>query len=347
MRNQRIVVSKFGGPECLRVVDEEIPSPARQEVRVRVLAAGVSFADLLMREGVHPERKRPPFTPGWDVIGRVEMLGEGASGVQEGDVVAALTIRGGYSRYICLPASELVEVPERVNPTAAVCLVMDYVVAFQMLHRSVSLHSGDRVLIHGASGGCGTALLQLGKLIGLKMFGTASKRNHVYVRNIGGEPIDYKSENFVQRVRAEGKVHAVFDGVGGRNLYCSYRCLLPGGTLVFYGMTSALRNGSRAFLSAIRTAAHAVGAFAMNIMPDGRTVALYSIQNRKRRHPTDYRDDLTKLLELLDQGNISPAVARCFDLEEATAAHELLAHKTFSGKIVLTNPEPSCPGSKP
>jgi NADPH2:quinone reductase len=337
MRNQRVIVSEFGGPETLRVIEEEVPRPGVGEVRVHVLAAGVSFADLLMREGVHPERRRPPFTLGWDIVGRVDALGENVVGLGTGDTVAALTIRGGYSRYICLPETELVTVPESVDRVSAVCLVMDYVVGYQMLHRSVSLESGNRVLIHGASGGCGTALLQLGKLVGLRMFGTASRRNHGHVREFGGEPIDYRAENFVDRIRRDGRVHAVFDGVGGSDLYRCYRCLLPGGTLVFYGMTSALQRGRRSLSSLVSSIGYPAGGFALNLWPDGRSFKLYSIQMRKRRHQDDYRYDLGQLMQLLSEGEISPVVARRFDLQEAAAAHELLARKAFPGKIVLTN----------
>jgi NADPH:quinone reductase-like Zn-dependent oxidoreductase len=337
MRNQRVVVSNFGGPECLRVIEEEVPRPGVGEVRVRVLAAGVSFADLLMREGVHPERRRPPFTLGWDVVGRVDAIGENLHGFHEGQIVAALPIRGGYSRFLCLPGNELVTAPAGVDPASAVCLVMDYVVGYQMLRRSVSLESGDRVLIHGASGGCGTALLQLGKLMGLRMFGTVSRKNHEHVHRFGGEPIDYGAEDFVDRIQRDGRVHAVFDGVGGSNLYRSYRCLLRGGTLVFYGMTSALRHGRRSLSSLVSSVAYPAGGFALNLLPDGRTVKLYSIQMRKRRHPEDYLHDLGRLLELLGKGEISPVVARCFDLQDAAAAHDLLARKAFPGKIVLTD----------
>ena len=337
MRNQLVIVDRFGGPECLRVVEQEIPLPEAGEVLVRVLAAGVSYADLLMREGVHPERKRPPFTLGWDIVGQVERLGDAVHGIHEGDTVAALTIVGGYSRFLCLPATEIVTVPEGVDPATAVCLVMDYVVGYQMLHRSVSLHSGERILIHGASGGCGTALLQLGKLMGLRMFGTASAKKHEHVRQFTGEPIDYRTEDFVERIQREGRVHAVFESIGGSNLFRSYRCLLRGGRVVFYGMTSALRMGRRFRLSTVSTLAYALGALTLNVWPDGRAVRLYSIQNRKRRHPKEYRDDLTQVLQLLSRGEISPVVGRRFNLEEARAAHELLARKTFVGKIVLTS----------
>jgi NADPH:quinone reductase-like Zn-dependent oxidoreductase len=168
------------------------------------------------------------------------------------------------------------------------------------------------------------------------MFGTASRRNHEHVRRFGAQPIDYRTEDFVQRLRAEGQVRAVFDGVGGRNLFRSYRCLLPGGTLVFYGMTSALSGGRRTVLSAARTVAYVLGNYALNLWPDGRKVTLYSIQMRKRRHPADYRNDLGHVLQLLSEEKISPVIAHTFDLTEAARAHELFATKSFPGKIVLT-----------
>lgn len=347
MRNQRVVVSKFGGPECLHVIDEEASTPGNGKVRVRVLAAGVSFADLLMREGVHPERKHPPFTLGWHLIGQVDRFGKEVQGLQEGDTVAALTITGDYARYICLPATELVRVPPDVDAAAAVCLVMDYMVAYQMLHRSVRLQSGDRVLIHGASGGCGTALLQLGSLMGLRMFGTASSSKLDYVRALGGEPIDYRNDDFVQVVQNAGKVKAVFESVGGVNLFHSYRCLQRPGMLVFYGMTAVLRQGRRSWLGTASTLFSLGMALALGVVPIGGRVVLYSIQRRKRQHPEDYRQDLTELFYLLRDEKIAPMVAKRFSLEDAAQAHEFMANKTVPGKVVLLVPfsdfsQPSC-----
>lgn len=287
--NRRVVVTKLGGREFMQVVEEEAPLPRVGEIRVRVQASGVSFADLLMREGRHPERKRPPFTPGWDIVGEVDRVAADVEGIRAGDTVAALTITGGYSQYVCLPASELVIVPPGLDPVEAVCLVMDYIVAYQMLHRSVSLNPGDSVLIHGAAGGCGTALLQLGSLMGLRMFGTASAAKANYLRQFGAEPIDYRNEDFVQVIRARGGVKAAFESVGGSNLSRSYRCLQRGGTVVFYGMTTALRGGRRNWRGTSATIWYLLAALAKNLLPDGRRVTFYSIQNRKRKHPDDYR----------------------------------------------------------
>src|SRR5262249_10742191 len=166
----------YGGPEEIRDIEEECPEPKDGEVRVRVLAAGVCLPDLLMREGVHPETPRLPFTPGWDLVGVVDRLGDAASGIEPGQIVAALPISRAYTEVICLPRRELVPVPSGLDAAEAVSLILNYVTAYQMLHRSAKVRAGQRVLIHGAAGGVGTALLQLGRLAELEMYGTCSLR---------------------------------------------------------------------------------------------------------------------------------------------------------------------------
>ncbi|HYV67626.1 MAG TPA: alcohol dehydrogenase catalytic domain-containing protein, partial [Myxococcales bacterium] len=176
MKQTRIVVTQYGGPDELRVVEEECSEPKDGEVRVKVLAAGVSLPDVMMREGVHPETPRLPFTPGWDLVGTVDRLGEGIPEIQAGQMMAALPISGAYAEFVCLPQRELVPVPDGLDPGEAVSLILNYVTAYQMLHRSAKVRPGQRVLIHGAAGGVGSALLQLGRLAGLEMYGTCSSR---------------------------------------------------------------------------------------------------------------------------------------------------------------------------
>jgi NADPH:quinone reductase-like Zn-dependent oxidoreductase len=170
MRHSRVIVAHYGGPDALRVVEEECPKPKNGEVRVRVLAAGVALPDLMMREGVHPETPPLPFTPGWDLIGVVDRLGDGISGIEPGQIIAALPISGAYAEFVCLPERELVPVPSGLDAAEAVSLVLNYVTAYQMLHRSAKVRQGQRVLIHGAAGGVGSALLQLGLLAGRYLF---------------------------------------------------------------------------------------------------------------------------------------------------------------------------------
>ena len=212
MRHTRIIVTHYGGPDALGVVEEECPEPKHGEVRVRVLAAGVSLPDVMAREGVHPETPPVPFTPGWDLVGVVDRLGAGISGIEPGQIGAALPIHGAYAEFVCLPQRELVPVPSGLDTAEAVSLVLNYVTAYQMLHRSAQVRPGQRVLIHGAAGGVGTALLQLGRIAELEMYGTCSSRGSPAVSDLGAVPIDYQNQDYVKETRRlTGKIVLVLN----------------------------------------------------------------------------------------------------------------------------------------
>src|ERR1700757_3875588 len=209
------------------------------------MAAGVSLPDIMAREGVHPETPLVPFTPGWDLIGVVDRLGAGTSGNEPGQIVAAMPISGAYAEFVCLPQRELVPVPSGLDAAEAVSLVLNYITAYQMLHRSAKVRPAQRVLIHGAAGGVGSALLQLGRLAGLELYGTCSSRGALAVSDLGGIPIDYEHQDFVteiHRLTSDG-VQVVFDSIGGTHIWRSCEALSPGGTVVAYGLTSSLRAG--------------------------------------------------------------------------------------------------------
>ena len=343
MRHNRVIVTHYGGPDALRVVEEECPEPKDGEVRVRVLAAGVCLPDLLMREGVHPETPPLPFTPGWDLVGVVDRLGAGTSGVEPGQVVAALPISGAYAQFVCLPSRELIPVPSGLDAAEAVSLVLNYVTAYQMLHRSAKVGPGRRVLIHGAAGGVGTALLQLGRLAGLEMYGTCSSRGASAVSDLGAVPIDYQHQDFVKEIhRLTGQgLDAVFDGIGGTHIWRSRKALRPGGKVVAYGLTSSLRGGRLASgRSGGRHRFREIRIFGLYIaggwlLPGRRRVVPYSNQWLKRLKPALFRQDLIALLDLLKQQKIKPLIAQRFPLAEARHAHELLGNGGVTGKIVI------------
>ena len=343
MRHTRIIVTHYGGPDALQVLKEECPEPKHGEVRVRVLAAGVSLPDLLMREGVHPETPPLPFTPGWDLVGVVDRLSDGISGLEPGQIVAALPINGAYAEFVCLPQRELVPVPSGLDPAEAVSLILNYVTAYQMLHRSAKVRPGQRVLIHGAAGGVGSALLQLGRLAGLKMYGTCSSRGAAAVSNLGGIPIDYQHQDFVKeihRLTSEG-VDIVFDSIGGTHIWRSRKALRSGGRVVAYGLTSSLRGGRLASgRSGGRHRFRGIAIFGLYIaggwlLPGRKRVLPYSIQWLKRLRPALFRQDLIALFDLLQQQKIKPLIAQRFPLCEARQAHELLGKGGVIGKIVL------------
>jgi NADPH:quinone reductase-like Zn-dependent oxidoreductase len=343
MRQTRILVTHYGGPEELRVVEEECPEPRHGEVRVRVLAAGVSLPDVMMREGVHPETPRLPFTPGWDLVGVADRLGGGVSGIQPGQVVAALPITGAYAEFVCLPQRELVPVPAGLDAAEAVSLVLNYVTAYQMLRRSAHVRPGQRALIHGAAGGVGSALLQLGRLAGLEMYGTCSSRGAPAVSDLGAVPIDYQHQDFVEETHrlTGGGVDAVFDGIGGTHIWRSRKALRPGGRVVAYGITSSLRGGRLASgPSGRRHRFRAMAIFGLYIaggwlLPGRKRVVPYSIQWLKRLRPAVFRQDLLTLFGLLQQQKIKPLIAQRLPLAEARRAHELLGKGGVTGKIVL------------
>ncbi|MGY2909396.1 medium chain dehydrogenase/reductase family protein [Bradyrhizobium sp. URHC0002] len=340
MKSLRIIVRRLGGPEVLETLEEEAPEPGRSDVRVRVLAAGVSFADLLMREGIHPEKTLLPFTPGWDIVGVVEKTGQEVSQAMAGQMVAALPIHGGYAQHICLPPDELTPVPDGLDPAEAVSLVLNYITAYQMMHRLAHASRGQRVLIHGAAGGLGTALLQLGRLAGLEMYGTASLATHRIVSDLGATPIDYQKADFVEEIRrltGEG-VDVVFDGVGEANVWRSFQALRPGGRVIVYGFTSFLQQGQLAgglryrFRGITRPAWYALRAL---LSPGRRRILPYSIQMLKRRKPAWFHEDLSVLLDLLRDQKIKPVIAERIPLREARHAQELLGRGSVKGKLVL------------
>ena len=347
MTHQRIIVNRYGGPEELRLIEEACPEPRRGEVRVKVLAAGVSLPDIMMREGIHPETPPLSFTPGWDLVGVIDRPGDGVYGVKPGQTVAALPISGAYAEFVCLPQHELVPVPLGLDAGEAVSLVLNYVTAYQMLHRSAKVQAGQSVLIHGAAGGVGSALLQLGRLAGLQMYGTCSSQSAAGVSDLGGIPIDYHHQDFVKEIHrlTEKGVDVVFDGIGGTHIWRSRTALHPGGRVVAYGLTSSLREGRLASgRSGGRHRFRPIAIFGLFIaggwlLPGRKRVIPYSIQWLKRLRPMWFRQDLIALFGFLQQQAIKPVIAKRFPLTEARQAHELLGKGGVIGKIVLVAPE--------
>ena len=343
MKHTRIIVTHYGGPEALRVLEEECPVPGVGEVRVRVQAAGVCLPDIMARQGIHPETPRVPFTPGWDLVGVVDRLGEAVSGVEPGQIVAAMPIHGAYAEFVCMPQRELVPVPPGLDPAAAVSLILNYITAYQMMHRSAKVRPGQRALIHGAAGGVGSALLQLGRLATLEMYGTCSARGASAVTDLGAIPIDYRDRDFVEEIRRltnEG-VDVVFDPIGGVHIWHSREALRPGGRVVAYGNTTSLRGeGLASGRPGRRNRLHGIPIYLLYItggwlLPGRKRIIPYSIQTLKRLRPALFRQDLITLLDLLYQQKINPVIAHKFPITEARQAQELLAKGGVTGKIVL------------
>ncbi|MDJ0738000.1 MAG: medium chain dehydrogenase/reductase family protein [Nostocaceae cyanobacterium] len=334
MTYKQVIITRHGGREVLQLIDAELPEPKPDEVRVKVIATGVAFTDILIREGLYPGVPKPPFSPGYEIVGVVDKIGSQVSNLKLQQRVVALTIVGGYSQYLCLPATELIPIPETVDAEEAVCLVLQYVTAYQMLHRIARVKPGERILIHGAAGGVGTALLELGKRADLEMYGTASQGKHELIYGLGGIPIDYKREDFVQKIRTltHDGVDVVFDAIGSNHLIQSYKTLSRGGRLISYGFSSALK---QKYARILGIAYSFLLLSLLKLLPDGRKAEFYSIASLKQSHPQWFREDLTKLLEMLARQEIKPIISDRLPLSEAVYAHELIDTSAIKGQLVL------------
>ena len=326
-----VVMPHEGGPGVLRVERREAARGARPgEAIVRVEAAGVSFAEVQMLKGRYFNQPKFPFVPGYDLVGEVEEVGEGVDGRLLGRRVAALTETGAWADRVALGVGDLVVVPDGLAPADAVAVVTNGVTAWQMLHRAAGVRSGQTVVVHGASGGVGTLLVQLARLAGADVIGTASASKHEGVRALGAFPIDYKSENVLHRVReiSPRGVDAVFDHVGGPGLVDSWRMLGRGGTLVSYGSASTLGGeGHR-----LRPYLPVVGRIMLwNALPNGRRATFYYV----KRWPKLFHLDLATVFSLLSEGKIEARVAERLPLDQADEALDLLASGKASGKVVL------------
>lgn len=329
MKNLSMVLRRIGGQ--LEAVEGELPEPAADQVLISVEAAGVSQADITIRQGMYPQSAPLPFTLGYDVVGRVDKVGSQVRSLRVGQRVAAITVRGSYTRYLCWPAEDVTPVPEGVEPAKAVCLLLNYMTAYQMLHRVARIRGGEKVLVTSAAGGVGSALLELGRLAGLKIHGTASTGKLEMVRRLGATPIDYTREDFVARVReAEPQgLDLALDAIGGTNFTRAYSTLRRGGRFIGYGFTSAM--GSPLW-GRIDTFARLGRMF---LTPDGRKASFHGIMFMKRDHPDWFREDLTTLLNLHAEGKLDPLVADKLPLTEAQRALELLDTGKVQGKLVL------------
>ena len=333
---QHIDIDAFGGPDQLRVVQETaLPEPGPGQLRVRVRAAGTGFTDTIIRQGQYVGvKQKPPFTLGYDWFGEVDAVGAGVSDFAPGDAVADMPVIGGYTQYLCVDADRVVRCPAGLDPAEAVCMVLSYTTAWQMLKRECSLRRGDWVLVHAAGGAVGTALLELARLRGLRVIGTASATKHALLRSFGAEPIDYRSEDFVQRTReiSGGGVKAVFDTIGGRNWARSYRCLARGGTLVGFGALQ-LTTGMESLPSLLWGFARLLALW--KLIPDGRRTRFYNIQTRREKHPADFSEDVAELMALLAAGDLHPAIAGRVPLERAAEVHRRIDAGQIAGKVVL------------
>src|SRR5580765_8473500 len=240
-RNRVVQVRGFGGPDELEVVDAPLPTAGRGEVRVRVLASSVNYTEVLIRRRLYPQtmRLQPPFVLGYDLVGEIDQLGDGVRGFQVGDRVADLTVVGSNTVYRTLRVEGLIRLPAGVDAAEAAALILSWTTAYQLLHRAARVQRRQCVLVHGAAGAVGQALLVLGRMAGLELWGTARGAHAALIRELGATPIDHQREDFTRVL--PGGFDVVFDGIGEDGYRRSFAALRPGGLLLAIGFSASVQ----------------------------------------------------------------------------------------------------------
>jgi NADPH:quinone reductase-like Zn-dependent oxidoreductase len=325
-----VILTKKGGPEVLQVVELPVEHPGPGQLRIRVRAAGVGATELIMLTGGYLFAPKIPFVPGYEVAGVVDAIGAGVTGFDLGQRVAALTVYGGFAELLVREAEHFLPIPDGVSDRDAAAVILNYLTAWQMIHRVAKVRPGQTALVTGAAGGVGTAALQLLRLAGVKTYGAASASKHAILRSLGATPIDYRAGRLDRLTRAlePDGVDCVFDAVGGSNIGPCIGAARRGGTVVGFGFVGAPGNLSKlAMFSNLFLGARL----------RGRRGRFYGITALYRKDPKPLREDLPKIFALLAEKKIDPLVTRTFGLLEARPAIELPATGTVEGKIVLVS----------
>jgi NADPH2:quinone reductase len=330
-RNRVVQVNRFGGPDGLEVADAAPPTAGRGEVRVRVLASGLEYTDVLIRRHLYPQtmRLRPPFVLGYDLIGEIDQLGDGVRAFELGDRVADMTVVGSNAAYRTLRADRLTRVPAGLDPAEAATLILSWTTAYQLLHRAARVQQGQRVLVQGAAGAVGQALLALGSLAGLQLWGTARAAHAALIRDLGATPIDYQQEDF-RRALPDG-FDVVFDGIAQDGYRRSFAALKSGGLLCAYGYSAGVQ-AQRRMATMLMWIARL---YLWRRLPGGKRARFYSINLMRAQHPAWFREDLERLFGLLARGAIRPRVADRVSFDRVAEAHRRIEAGGLEGKLVL------------
>lgn len=328
---RKIVLTGFGGPDCLDLQTvETLPEPQDTEVRIRVLVTSAAFTDIMIRKGMYPDvKEKPPFTPGYDLVGVVDAVGAQATRFRPGDRVADLTIIGAYAEYVCLPEERLTPVPESVTDADALGMILSAVTPYQMLQRVAKTKTGQSLLIHGAGGAVGTMMLQLARDRGITAFGSDIAAKHHLIQSLGATPIDADISQDALISAVGGGVDVVFDPLGGESLSRSLHALKPAGLLVAFGFQNeVLGRGGSIPMDFVKLKL-------WDWLPNGHATAFYSIGAMRRKHPDWFREDLVALFKMLAEGRIAPIVAETLPLDEVRRAHERVEAGEIAGKLIL------------
>ena len=317
----RVVLTGPGDPEVLRVEAGPLPVPGRGEVLIRMEAAGVAFNDITTRQGRNPGKL--PLVLGFDVVGVVHAVGPEVTGFRPGQRVAAMVGTGGYASHVVARSERVVPIPPHLDPARVSALVLNYFTAWQMLHRVADVKAGQSILVLGAAGGVGSALVELAHLVDVRVYGTASARRHQALEDRGVRVV-------ADQAAVPELVDVTFDPVGGPSLARSRKATRRTGLVVSFGFSFTVDGGHGRALGLLRTIASLAWA---KTLPGSRTT-VYTVESSVARHPARFQEDLSRLIDLLAAGTIQPKV-ETMPLVRAAEAHRRLEGRQVAGKLVL------------
>lgn len=330
-KHQRVVLLReFGETGRLAVVEHDVPEPQTGEVLVKVLAASVQFTDVMLRKGQYSNLKeKPPLVLGYDMVGEIVKVGHGVSTLAVGQRVADLTTTGSYAQFRTLEAERCTVVDTSLDPAEATSLVLSWMTAYQLLHRDACVKPGQKILVIGAAGAVGQALVTLGKLAGCLVWGTASSRHADLVRGLGATHVDRDVEDFGQVV--EERFDAVFDGIAERGFSRAWGGVGPRGHLSAFGLSAGVQQN----VSIGKVGFWFAKLWCWNVFYGRRTTSFYLITSMRQKHPEWFVSDLEKLLGMLKRGEIRPRITDRIGLEDVARAHTRIERGGLEGKIVL------------
>jgi len=335
---RRVWIPRIGGPEVLELREAPDPQPREGEVRIRVAAAGINFADILARMGLYPDAPKLPAVVGYEVAGRIDGLGVGVEGLRDGARVLALTRFGGYSDVVCVPQALVLPIPDGLSFEKAAAIPVNYLTAWLMLVHLGNVRERERVLVHAAAGGVGQAAVQICRWRGAEVIGTASAPKHGRLRELGvAYCVDYTAQDFeveVKRLTGGRGVDIALDAVGGESFAKSYRCLAPLGRLFVFGASSFAPSTTRSILAAAAKFLRMPTFKPFRLMSDNRGVFGVNL-GHLWDHATLLREMLGDILRLVAAGTLDPVVDRVFPLDRAAEAHRYIQSRKNFGKVLL------------
>jgi len=337
---RQVWITKAGPPEVLQVREAPDPNAAAGQVRIRVKAAGINFADLMARVGLYPDAPKIPCVVGYEVSGEVDQVGEGVEKLEVGDRVFAMPRFGGYTDTLAIAQEQVVAMPAKMTFEEAAALPVVYLTAYDMMLFTGHLRPRSRVFVHSIAGGVGLAAIDLAKTADCILYGTASKKKHDFLREKGvHHPIDSAADwvDAVKKVLAEDKAEGldlILDPVGGRSWGDGYDLLAPCGRLVAFGLSAAASGKKRSLLHAAMQVMKVRKFNPMKLMDDNKTVT--GVNMGHLFHRIDLlRPQLQALVALYEEGKIHPHVDATFKFEDAAKAHHHIHDRKAIGKVLL------------